>query len=154
MKLLLCFTIMVFSVFASANETQLGFIIGSTTGLSGKYDLGGDRAIDGALAYSLNSRYGFAFHGDYLFNKARQFNVGEVSPLNLYYGLGARFVEIRNRYFDESTSTRIGIRAPIGVHYRINDPTLELFAEIVPVLDLTPRSDVSIDAGVGVRIIF
>ena len=154
MKLLLCLTIMFSTLIASANEAQLGVILGSTTGLSGKYDLGGDRAIDGALAYSLNSRYGFAFHADYLFNKARQFNVGSVSPFALYYGLGARFEEIRNRYYDETSSTRLGIRAPIGVYYRINDPNLELFGEIVPVLDLTPRSDVSFDVGLGVRFIF
>lgn len=154
MKLLLCFTILLSSMFASANEAQLGVILGSTTGLSAKYDLGGDRAIDGALAYSLNSRYGFAFHVDYLFDNARRFNVGNVSPLSLYYGLGVRVEEIRNRYYDESSSTRLGIRAPIGIHYRINDPNLELFAEIVPVLDLTPRSDVSFDAGLGLRFVF
>lgn len=154
MKLLICSLILVSSIFASANETQLGVIIGSTTGLSGKYDLGGDRAIDGALAYALDSRYGFALHADYLFNKARVFNVGNVSPLSLYYGLGLRFVEIRNRYYDETSSTRIGVRAPIGVHYRINDPSLELFAEIAPVLDVTPRSDVNFDVGLGVRFIF
>jgi hypothetical protein len=154
MKLLLFTTILATSLFASANETQLGVILGSTTGLSAKYDLGGDRAIDGALAYSLNSRFGFAIHADYLFNKARQFNVENSNAISLYYGLGIRLEEIRNRYFNETSSTRVGVRAPIGVHYRISDPALEFFAEIVPVFDITPRSDVSFDAGIGVRFIF
>ncbi len=153
MKLLLCLTILTTSFFASANEAQLGVILGSTTGLSAKYDLGGDRAIDGALAYSLSSRYGFAFHADYLFNKARQFNVGQA-PLSLYYGIGLRVEEIRHRYFNETSSTRIGVRAPIGIFYRVADPSLELFAEIVPVLDFAPSSDVSFDAGIGVRFVF
>ena len=93
MKLFICLTLLTFANLATANEAQVGVIIGSTTGLSVKFDLGGDRAIDGALSYSTESHYGMSLHADYLINKAHQFNVGEINPLNLYWSLGVVAVE-------------------------------------------------------------
>lgn len=154
MKLIICLTLLTIANFANANEAQLGVIIGSTTGLSAKYDLGGDRAIDGALSYSTESRYGMSLHADYLFNKAHQFNIGDVNPLNLYYGLGVRLLSIRDRTYYNDSSSRIGIRGPIGILYRIPEPKLEFFGEIAPTLDLTPRTDVYFAVGLGVRFIF
>ena len=154
MKLLICVTLLTFANLATANEAQLGVILGSTTGLSAKYDLGGDRAIDGALSYSTDSRYGMSLHADYLINKAHQFNLGEINPLNLYYGIGVRLLDIRDRYYYNDSASRIGIRAPIGIMYRTHDPKLEIFGEIAPTLDLTPRTDVYFAVGLGVRFIF
>jgi hypothetical protein len=153
MKLALCLLVFIFSNLASANETQLGLIIGSITGVSAKYDLGGDRALDAALAYSLDGRYGLSLHGDYLFNKARTFNVNQVDPLNLYYGAGIRLISYRNRD-NESRDGNVGIRFPVGVYYRTNNPALELFGELAPVLELTRSTGVDIDAGIGARLVF
>ena len=154
MKLLICLTFLTFANLANANEAQLGVIIGSTTGLSAKYDLGGDRAIDGALSYSNESRYGMSLHADYLINKAHQFNVGNINPLNLYYGLGLRLLDIRDRTYYNNSASRIGIRGPIGIYYRTSEPKLEIFGEIAPTLDITPRTDVYFAVGLGVRFIF
>jgi hypothetical protein len=153
MKLFLCFLFIAFSNIASANETQLGLILGSITGISGKYDLGGDRALDGALAYSLDGRYGLSLHGDYLFSNVRTFNVNEINPLNLYYGIGFRLIEFRNRN-NEASNGSLGVRFPVGICYRTNDPNLELFGELAPVLEVTRSTYVYVDAGIGVRLIF
>ena len=152
-KFLTCFAFLAFSNITLANEGQLGFILGSTTGLSGKYDLGGARAIDAALAYSLDGLYGLSFHADYLLNPARIISVDKISPLNLYYGVGIRLIEYRDRA-RLNGNTRLGVRVPIGLFYRTGDPALELFGELAPILDVTPRTDVYIDAGLGVRFIF
>lgn len=149
----MCFSIMAFSNFAQANEAQLGLILGSISGISGKYDLGGDRAIDGALAYSLDGQYGLALHSDYLINPARSLSIGEVTPVSLYYGVGVRLVEYRDRSRFNGI-TRLGVRFPVGLFYRTNNPNLELFGELAPIIDVTPRTDVYIDAGIGVRFIF
>lgn len=138
--------------FASANEAQLGIILGSSSGLSGKYDLGGDRALDAALAYSTDSKYGNYFHMDYLFNRARQFPVGSISPAVLYYGLGVRIINIKTGV--DNGKSKIGIRAPIGLHTQMSNPDLEFFGEIAPALDIAPSTDLFIDVGIGVRIRF
>ncbi|MEQ1722998.1 MAG: hypothetical protein ABL930_07455 [Pseudobdellovibrio sp.] len=135
-----------------SQEVQLGVIVGSTTGLSGKYDLGNDRAIDAALAYKFDNVNGLSLHADYLFNRARTFNVGEVSPINFYYGLGARLINIIDG--SDNGKTRLGVRVPFGIYYTVNNPNLELFGELVPVLDLAPRTDVYVDVGLGFRIRF
>ncbi|MGZ3724691.1 MAG: hypothetical protein ACXWQQ_02785 [Pseudobdellovibrio sp.] len=153
MKLVLCFLFFAFSNFASANETQLGLILGSITGISGKYDLGSDRALDAALAYSLDGRYGLSLHGDYLFNKQRTFAVNEINPLNLYYGIGLRLIEYRNRDTENGNSS-LGVRFPVGIYYRTNNPKLELFGELAPVLELAHSTYLDVDAGIGVRLVF
>ena len=80
---------------AIAEEVQLGIILGSTSGLSFKDEIGSDRAIDAALSYSIQGKYGLSLHADYLFNRVRQFSFGQLSPVFLYYGLGARTLNIR-----------------------------------------------------------
>ena len=75
MKLLIFSGLFLATVLASANEAQIGIVLGSTTGLSGKIDIGGNRSIDGVLAYSTDSKYGNYFHIDYLIEKARNFAI-------------------------------------------------------------------------------
>lgn len=152
MKLIYFLFVLIISNYAAANETQLGIIVGSTTGLSFKYNLGSDHAVDGALSYSTDGKYGFSAHADYLFNKARQLSLGELSPLNVYYGLGLRLLDILKG--TDKGKARVGIRAPIGLYHQTNNPNLEFFGELVPILDLAPNSDVFIDVGLGVRIRF
>lgn len=152
MKLLIFLGFFGLSNLAFANEAQFGVILGSTTGLSFKYDLGAGRAFDAALSWSNDSHYGSLFHADYLINQARQFAMGELSPNFLYYGIGLRLMNIRSG--SDNGKTRLGIRAPIGIHHQISNPDLEFFGELVPTLDLTPSTDVDIDVGIGVRFRF
>lgn len=152
MRLVTCFIVLICTNLASANEAQLGVILGSMTGISGKYDLGGDRAIDAALAYSVDGNYGLSLHADYLFNKARTFAIGEASPFSMYYGIGGRLISIRS--YADYGKTRVGLRAPVGAYYRTADPRLEIFGEVAAILDFVPRTDVFIDVGLGVRFIF
>lgn len=148
----LCLGIIIFSMPAVAEEMQLGVILGSLTGISGKYRLDSGRAIDGALAYTFDGRKGMSIHADYLIDPARRLNAGELTPLNLYYGLGARVSDITDG--SDKGKARLGIRAPIGINYLTVNPNLELFGELVPVLDLAPSTDVHLNAGIGARFRF
>ncbi len=152
LKLFLLSLVFLLFTEAFANESQVGIILGSTSGLSAKYDLGADRAVDAGLSYSIDDKYGLSLHIDYLLNKAREFALGEWKPLMLYYGLGARVLDIRRG--SNSGSTRVGLRVPVGVYYRLPEPKLEFFGELVPVMDMAPDSEFSIHLGLGGRLIF
>lgn len=148
-------SLLFFSAAATAQaggETQLGVIVGSLTGISAKQRLSSGNAIVGALAYSFDGRNGISLHGDYIIDPARTFNIGEVSPLNLYYGLGLRVSDIDNG--SDRDKVRVGVRAPIGLNYVISNPDIEVFGELVPVLDVAPSTDVWLNAGLGVRFRF
>lgn len=130
---------------------EAGFVLGTTNGFSGLLDLGGKNAIDLGLAYSSNSQ--FTVTSDYLFTKARSWSLQNVnSPLTLYYGIGLRLLNIKSG--KNNGKVAVGPRAPIGVHMEMNNPNISLFAELAPVLDIVPESNVEIMAGVGVRIRF
>lgn len=137
---------------AMAEEFQLGVVVGSTSGLSGKYSLQDNRAIAGAMSYAFDARHGISLQLDYLFDKRRQFNLGEVSPLNLYYGLGLRTLNITSG--GDNGKTRLGVRAPVGINFQTQNPNLEFFGELAPVLDVAPSTNVYIDIALGVRIRF
>ena len=72
--------------------------------------------------------------------------------LFLYYGLGARLLDIKRG--SDSGSTRVGLRVPVGAYSRLEKPDLEFFGELVPVMDIAPDSEFTINLGLGVRILF
>ena len=129
-----------------------GVIVGEPTGLSLKYWLDDDRAVDGAAAWSFSENDSFQLHGDYLFHNREWL---EADELPCYYGLGAR---IKFKHDDgrgrNEHDTIFGIRFPLGITYLFDEIPLDVFAEIVPVLDLTPDADVDLNAAIGCRFYF
>jgi len=140
---------------ASARTEQpfgLGVIVGEPTGLSLKYWLDDELAIDGAAAWSFSENDSFQLHGDYLIHNYELLGADE---LPCYYGLGARIKlkdsDGRGRNEDD---TIFGIRFPLGITYLFDEAPLDLFVELVPVLDLAPDADVDINAAIGLRFYF
>lgn len=123
----------------------IGVILGEPTGLSLKFWSSRATAIDAAAAWSFKGEGKFHLHMDYLFHNYRVFKV-KRGKLPLYFGIGGRVK------FEEET--RVGIRIPVGVCYLFRNQPLDIFFEIVPVLDLTPETDFDINASVGVRFFF
>jgi hypothetical protein len=130
----------------------LGFIIGEPTGLSVKYWLDEERAVDGALAWSLSDDDAFQLHGDYLIH---DFELLDAREMPVYYGIGARlkFKDDDGNGHDED-DTVFGIRIPMGITYLFDDKPIDLFLEIVPILDLAPDVELDINAAVGARFYF
>ena len=152
MKKILVLVSVLFSLNAFSSQYQLGVMLGEPTGISGKYQLGNNRSVDALLAYSLGDDLGLVIHADYLFEKARSFNLGEFGPLDLYYGIGGRIVDLKHgKHKDELA---IGPRAPIGLSYDLNNPNLQFFGELAIAFDLIPATDVDLEGGLGVRIRF
>jgi len=135
----------------------LGIILGEPTGLSAKlwtskinafdfglgWSVGGDR-IDYKGHYENYSRV--HFHMDYLWHSFNVIRSTERFPI--YYGFGARFNS------GAGYESSIGIRGVIGIAWLPHSTPIDVFLELVPVLQLTSSSGLGIDAGLGVRYFF
>jgi hypothetical protein len=129
----------------------LGVIIGEPTGLSGKYWLTRRTAVDFAAAWSFADDGSLHLHGDWLMHRFDLIPVDEGS-LPLYFGIGGRlrFSE-DNGFGDSGDDVGLGLRIPVGLDYLFEAAPLDAFLEIVPILDLIPDSDVSLNASIGIR---
>jgi hypothetical protein len=138
------------SVFAQAGQGPLlvGGVLGDPTGISGKYDLGQNIAIDGALSYSLGARSGAQLHSDYLKIQPNAVDAGDTE-LDLYYGIGFRIVTLSSG--DNKGKLSVGPRVPVGLKHEIKDPSVEFFGEVAFILDLAPSTAADLDIGVGAR---
>jgi hypothetical protein len=130
---------------AQSSGPGLGIIVGEPTGISFKYWTGSTTAFDAALAWSFTDESAFHIHGDYLFHNMRLISVPE-GMLPFYYGIGAR-IKTANK-------TKLGIRVPLGLTYLFQSAPIDIFLEIVPILDLTPKTDFAINAALGARYFF
>lgn len=133
------------SLLAQDTGFGLGIIIGEPTGLSFKSWTGSRTAIDGALAWSFDKEAAIHLHWDWLWH-----NFGAVEAergdINLYYGIGGRIK------FDDDG--RAGVRVPLGLGYIFDTAPLDFFLEIVPILDLVPKTDFNLNAAMGMRYYF
>jgi len=151
MKKYLVFMIFAFAGASSLQAHELGFILGSATGISAKFNLPeANRSIDMALAYKMNSTSSITLHADYLFDNARSLQIKDINPLAVYYGLGARLVNVNSDGVNKG-KTSFGPRAPIGLEYVIHNPNLTFFAEVAVIVDIVPETLVELGAGIGIR---
>jgi len=130
---------------AQNSGVGLGLIVGEPTGISFKYWTGSTTAFDGALAWSFIDEGAFHIHGDYIFHNFTLITIPE-GKLPFYYGIGARL--------KTSHDSRLGVRVPFGLAYLFQNAPVDIFLEIVPILDLTPKTDFSINAAIGARYFF
>jgi hypothetical protein len=123
----------------------LGFILGEPTGLSIKKWIGSNIAIDGAAAWSFGRKNSLQLHADCLFHI---FNLVKVEELKfpLYYGIGSRV-----KFNDD---TRVGIRFPLGINYIFDKAPVDIFLEVVPILNVAPATEFDLNGAVGVRYYF
>ena len=123
-----------------------GIILGEPSGLSLKGWLTQKTAIDFGLAWSFVDKVSLHIHGDYLIHSYNVFETKENIPL--YYGIGGRIKTVADK------DARIGLRLVGGIGYIFKDATFDLFLEVAPVLDLVPKTEASVNAGIGARYFF
>lgn len=135
----------------------LGIIVGEPTGISVKKWLGRDRAIDAAAAWSFSENDSFQFHADYLVHNFGLLHTGSVGGrLPLYFGIGGR-IKLEGHDNDKGRNSHdalLGARIPLGISYLFAKAPVDLFLEIVPVLDIVPNTDFDINAAIGARFYF
>ena len=143
-----------------ANKTfGLGLELGEPTGLNGKWFLSSDLALDFGIGdiYNYFDRSGIHIYGDFLFHPVSLVSAAAFE-LPLYVGIGARFWS-----FDDNRPNGIvdhasafGIRVPVGISFDFNNVPLDIFLQVVPVLDFysgyAPHSVfLDFDASIGIR---
>ena len=141
---------MVGSVFAqNAGDQGFGIMLGNPTGLSGKYWLDHEWALDGALGAD---RGEFDVHMDFLWHNDQFLQQHNLLPKDInakvpvYLGGGARVLFAGN--------TEFGIRIPAGVSVMPTNTDWEFFGEFAPVLRVTPDVGINADFALGVRYYF
>ena len=133
------------SINAQSNGVGVGLIVGEPTGISGKYWTGSTTAFDAALAWSFVDENAFQIHADYLFHNIRLITVSE-GKLPFYYGIGARL--------KTANDIKLGVRVPLGLAYLFQNVPIDIFVEVVPILDVIPKTDFQINAALGARYSF
>lgn len=132
----------------------LGLIVGEPTGVSAKYYLADDTALDAAVGGAIIGR-GFQVHGDFLWHPwILERKDGFVLPA--YLGLGVR-VLARDGGGGDEDHTRIGLRVPVGIVFDFTRVPLDVFVELVGVADYRTKGDafgIDLNAGAGVRYYF
>jgi len=131
---------------AQSRDFGLGFIVGEPTGISGKAWQSRTTAFDFAVAWSFSHDDALHLHADYL---RHRFGVIEVSrgQLPIYYGIGGRL-----RFNDTGNEdVEFGVRFPVGLDYLFPSDPIDIFLEIVPILDLVEETDFELNASLGAR---
>ncbi|MCW8804717.1 MAG: hypothetical protein OQK57_09980 [Ignavibacteriaceae bacterium] len=130
---------------AQSNGIGVGLIVGEPTGISGKYWTGSTTAFDAGLAWSFIDENAFQIHADYIFHNMRMITIPD-GKLPFYYGIGARL--------KTATDVQLGVRVPLGLAYIFQNAPIDIFIEVVPILDLLPKTDFQISVALGARYFF
>jgi len=132
---------------ADGRTFGIGVIAGEPTGITGKYMLNENSAIDGGVGWKTSDNNEVHIYGDYLFHLYDLIKVQKGS-LPVYVGGGLRYVD------RDKKDNKFGIRIPVGIEYLFEGVALGAFAELVPVLNLTPDTDFDLEGGIGIRFYF
>ncbi|MGB0651046.1 MAG: hypothetical protein ACPG3U_03865 [Rhodothermales bacterium] len=127
------------------DELGVGVILGEPTGLTAKQWLSSEHAVDAAVAWTFSNDTRIQIHGDYLYHRVHFFNADEYEGrIPFYFGMGGRAI------FGENDTT-VGARFPLGIGKTLDDAPIELFLEIVPILDVVPDTEFDLNGALGVR---
>jgi len=134
----------------------IGVIAGEPTGLTAKYNIDAKMSIDGGIGWNTSGDDEIHFYGTFLYHMYDLIKVPKGN-LPLYFGGGFRFLNRENKDYrnnDDDDDDKFGIRIPVGVEYQFENLPLGAFAELAPVVNLTPDTDLDIEGGIGIRFFF
>jgi hypothetical protein len=150
MKKLVCLffaSIILFQLSLNAQDKNfgLGIILGEPTGVSAKLWTSSENAFDFAAAWSFKGDGHLLLQADYVWHMFRLISVSS-GKLPFYVGIGGRVVL--------ADDALIGVRVPLGLDYMFADAPIDIFVELVPILDLAPETDFDFGGGIGARFWF
>ena len=125
----------------------LGVIIGEPSGVSAKSWMTSTTAVDAAIAWSFVDNGALHIHADYLIHNFQLISIDVKGKLPIYYGIGAR-IKFGN------DDTRLAVRIPVGIDYMFGDAPVDIFLEVVPMLELIPKTKFQFNAALGARYFF
>ena len=127
----------------------IGLELGAPTGLSGKYFLGGQVAVQGGVGVIRQwYRYEDALHAhaELVWHPA-VIHRSRAVTIPLHLGVGARLLDEEgycwdgNSWFRCDNDTHLGIRAPIGVSFLLGNVPMDIFVELAMVIDVLEFDD-------------
>lgn len=144
LQILLIFLGLSFCTSYAQKSFGLGIILGEPTGLSAKLWTGSSNAFDFGLAWSFEGSGHMLLQADYVWHS--NLSATSSGKFALYYGIGGTIT-----FADDPN---VGARVPVGLDYIFTSAPIDIFAEIVPVLNLIPSTDFELNGGVGIRFWF
>jgi len=139
-------TILTTTAQAKDHNFGIGLMGGDPVGVNAKFWFSNAIAADVAVGYSFLGPDGVQIHGDVLYHLFSIFDVNKGS-MPIYLGVGSRLKF-------QTGDNKFGIRFPIGVEYIFDSAPIGIFAEAVPVLDLSPSTKAGFNGGAGIRWLF
>jgi hypothetical protein len=130
---------------ASAEGIGVGMILGEPTGLCGKVWIGNRAAFDAAVAWSFSDESAVHIHADYLLHTFDLISADD-RRMPVYYGIGARL--------KLAEKSLVGVRIPVGSAIMFDSAPLDVFLEIVPLMDLVPDTEFNLNGSIGIRYYF
>ncbi len=134
----------------------LGIMIGEPTGISGKVWTSPDNAVDFGIGWSMegdrmiNTYYRgtsrLHIHMDYLWHTPLSVNSTDRFPL--YYGIGGRINSGSNR------DASLAVRGVLGLAWMPQATPIDVFLELVPMIQLTSYVSSGLEAAIGIRYYF
>lgn len=143
----------------SANKTfGLGIMLGAPTGLSGKYYVGPDTAVDfGVGVIGGIGRDGLHLHADFLWHPATLVTA-EPFVMPFYLGVGGRLADYEDDpdEIDDDSDFNLGVRGPVGLMLDFNNVPLDVFFELALIIDFVGYDGVGayFNGAIGVRYYF
>jgi hypothetical protein len=122
----------------------VGAVINNPTGLSAKYWINDNIAVDAAFTFSLADNFSEVYlHSDVL----KHTDTIDSEALQLYYGMGLRLL-----WSDLYNDVNAGLRWPLGTEYSFADTNVKSFIELTPTLDFSPDARFFFGGAVGIRL--
>lgn len=141
LQILVIFVVISLSTTFAQHNFGIGVILGEPTGLSAKLYTGSSNAFDFAAAWSFKGNGHLLLQADYVWHSS--LTRASSGELMLYYGIGGRVI------FQDDP--RFGARIPVGLDYQFTSAPIDIFLELVPILDLAPSTNFNLGGGIGVR---
>ncbi len=127
--------------FVANKKFGLGLELGEPSGLTGKVFVTESGAIDFGVGYVYDNYYyyynaaGFHAYADYLWHPVSLASA-QAFELPFYVGVGGRFWDFNYTYLGmDYSGSAFGIRVPLGIAFDFNNVPLDIFIQVVPVLD-------------------
>ena len=145
------YLIILITVFASNLKAQdkgfgAGLVLGDPSGISSKYWVGEDYALQLGVKWSwggsLYDSKGMMINADYVWHFTK-FDFSQ-SKFPVYAGFGAQM-----RFNNEGDKNWFGIRVPVGITYQFESAPVDIFFEVTPIFEFSSAKDYFIDAGIG-----
>ncbi|MCW8803489.1 MAG: hypothetical protein OQK57_03740 [Ignavibacteriaceae bacterium] len=140
-QILVVFVVISLSATYAQKNFGIGVILGEPTGLSAKLYTGSNNAFDFAAAWSFKGNGNLLLQADYVWHSS--LTRASSGELMLYYGIGGRVI------FQDDP--RFGARIPVGLDYQFTSAPIDIFLELVPILDFVPSTNFNLGGGIGVR---